>query len=150
MVELTSVVIMVVVTLSNGGRAVGGGTGADPDMRITKLPMPIQKAMARPAAKPTTAPWGGQTGEFWLQHHSPQADLTCWHACRCYYINVFSILGQTPDGEGQNVSYNRTYRRIGPGEEHAQTEEAKQRTTNHSKDAESCLRRQGTEYGTVV
>lgn len=55
-VELTSVVITVVVTLSNGGRAVGGGTGADPDIRITKLPIPIQKAMARPVTKPTTAP----------------------------------------------------------------------------------------------
>lgn len=91
MVELTSVVMMAVVTLSNEGRAVGGGTGAEPDIRMTKLPIPIQKAMTRPATKPTTAPWGGKTGEFWLQHHSPQPDLTCWHACRCYYINVLTF-----------------------------------------------------------
>lgn len=57
-VVLRSVVMTVVVMLSNRGRAVvlSGGTVAVLDIRITKLPMPIQKAMARPAANPTTAP----------------------------------------------------------------------------------------------
>lgn len=55
---LTSVVMTVVVMLSNRGRTVvlSGGTWVEPDIRITKLPMPIQKAMARPATNPTTAP----------------------------------------------------------------------------------------------
>lgn len=55
---VTSVVMTVVVMLSNRGRAVvlTGGNEAGPDIRITKLPMPIQKAMARPATNPTTAP----------------------------------------------------------------------------------------------
>lgn len=57
-VALTSVLITVAVMLSNRGRVVvlSGGTGTLLDMRITKLPMPIQKAMARPATNPTTAP----------------------------------------------------------------------------------------------
>lgn len=55
---LTSEVMTVVVMLSNRGEMVllRGGIGVGTDMRITKLPMPIQKAMARPAANPTTAP----------------------------------------------------------------------------------------------
>lgn len=46
------------VILSNSGRAVVLRTGSDvePDMRIMKLPIPIQKAMASPAANPVTAP----------------------------------------------------------------------------------------------
>lgn len=58
-VALTSVVMTVVVMLSNSGSVVvlRGGTGELADMRITKLPMPTQKAMARPAANPTSAPW---------------------------------------------------------------------------------------------
>lgn len=58
MVVPTSVVMTVVVTLSNRGGtvALSGGTGVELDIRITKLPMPIQKAMARPATNPTTAP----------------------------------------------------------------------------------------------
>lgn len=58
MVLLTSEVAMVVV-MSNGGRAVvlrGGNAVGTLGNRITKLPMPIQKAMARPTASPTTAP----------------------------------------------------------------------------------------------
>lgn len=57
-VPLTSVVMTVVVMLSNSGRAVVFSDGAvvEPDIRITKLPMPIQKAIARPATNPTTAP----------------------------------------------------------------------------------------------
>lgn len=57
-VALTRVVMTVVVMLSNRGRAVvlSGGTGMGPDIRMTKLPMPIQKAIARPATNPTTAP----------------------------------------------------------------------------------------------
>ncbi len=57
-VALASVVMTVVVMLSNRGRAVvlSGGNGVGLDMRVTKLPMPIQKAMARPATNPTTAP----------------------------------------------------------------------------------------------
>lgn len=55
---VTSVVMNVVVMLSNWGRAVvlSGGIGVGPEVRITKLPMPIQNAMARPATNPTTAP----------------------------------------------------------------------------------------------
>lgn len=58
MAVVASVVMTVVVMLSNRGRAVvlSGGIGVGPAMRITKLPMPIQKAMARPATNPTTAP----------------------------------------------------------------------------------------------
>lgn len=54
-VALTSAVM---VMLSNRGRAVAlsGGTGVGADIRITKLPRPIQKAMARPATNPTIAP----------------------------------------------------------------------------------------------
>lgn len=46
---------MLAVTLSNVELLSGGAT-LEPDMRITKLPMPTQKAMTRPASKPTTAP----------------------------------------------------------------------------------------------
>ena len=63
---VTNVVIRLVVMLSNKGKAVAlsGGKGVGPDMRITKLPMPIQKAMARPATNPTTAPWGGEENRW--------------------------------------------------------------------------------------
>lgn len=56
--DLTVVVMTVVVMLSNSGRAVAlsAGAGVGTDMRITKLPMPIQKAMTRPDTNPTTAP----------------------------------------------------------------------------------------------
>lgn len=55
---LISEVMTVAVMLLNDGRAVAlsRGAGAEADIRITKLPMPIQKAMARPAANPMTAP----------------------------------------------------------------------------------------------
>ena len=59
LVLLASVVMTAVVMLSNRGRSVAlssGGAGPEAFMRITKLPMPIQKAMARPATNPTTAP----------------------------------------------------------------------------------------------
>lgn len=57
-VMLTREVTTVVVMLSNSGRTVvlNGGTAVVSDIRITKLPMPIQKAMARPDTNPTTAP----------------------------------------------------------------------------------------------
>lgn len=81
MVVLTSVVMTVAVTLSNRGGAVAlsGGTGVELDIRSTKLPMPIQKAMARPATNPTTAPWRGKTGEQMVSFH------TCgWTQHNCY------------------------------------------------------------------
>lgn len=53
MVALTNAVMTVAVTFSKGG-----GVTVEAGIRATKLPMPIQKAMARPAAKPTSAPWG--------------------------------------------------------------------------------------------
>lgn len=55
---VTNVVMTLVVMLSNKGEAVvlSGGKGVGPGIRITKLPMPIQKAMTRPATNPTTAP----------------------------------------------------------------------------------------------
>lgn len=43
------------VTLSNMV-LLSGGTTPGLDARITKLPMPTQKAMARPASSPSTAP----------------------------------------------------------------------------------------------
>lgn len=57
-VVLTTDVRAVVVILSNSGRAVvlRRGSGVEPDIRITKLPIPTQKAMARPAANPVSAP----------------------------------------------------------------------------------------------
>ena len=65
---VTNVVMTLVVMLSNKGKAVAlsGGKEVGPDVRITKLPMPIQKAMARPATNPTTAPWGGDRGQVGL------------------------------------------------------------------------------------
>lgn len=56
---VTREVRTVVVMLLNSGRAVAlrWGPGVGRDIRIKKLPMPTQKAMARPAANPTNAPW---------------------------------------------------------------------------------------------
>lgn len=53
-----AVLRMLLAVVLSRGRAVllRAGTGAAAPMRITKLPMPIQKAMARPATSPTTAP----------------------------------------------------------------------------------------------
>jgi len=56
LVAVTSVVTAAVVMLPNRGRSVALSAGKESGMRITKLPMPIQKAIARPATNPTTAP----------------------------------------------------------------------------------------------
>lgn len=57
-VDTASVVMTVLmVMLPSGGKEVAGsGVVGDPDICIMKLPIPIQKAMARPASRPTTAP----------------------------------------------------------------------------------------------
>lgn len=49
--DIASVVMTVAAVMLSGSGAAG-----DPDMFMTKLPMPIQKAMARPVNRPTTAP----------------------------------------------------------------------------------------------
>lgn len=78
-VMLSSVVMTVAaVMLSSGGRKVGGGAAAD-DMFMTKLPMPTQKAMARPASRPTTAPWHSEENMEEIKHpvgHLQRPDWT--------------------------------------------------------------------------
>lgn len=55
---VVSVVMTAVVMFPTSGMMVELITGsADGDIRETKLPMPIQKAMTSPDASPTRAPW---------------------------------------------------------------------------------------------
>lgn len=57
-VTLLSAVWMAVVVLLDSRMApqLGGG-GLGPELRVTMLPMPTQKAKARPAPRPAKAPW---------------------------------------------------------------------------------------------
>lgn len=58
------VIIVAIVVLSKLGIVVVLTTGRESvlDKRVTKLPMPIQKAISRPASNPTRAPWEKKKG----------------------------------------------------------------------------------------
>ena len=65
---------MLALTLAKMVSLSGGG----PDKRITKLPMPTQKAMARPASRPSSAPCRRRSGALTLapgEPEEPEADL---------------------------------------------------------------------------
>lgn len=50
------VVIVAVMFVLGIAVVLNTGRGSGVDKRVTKLPMPIQKAIARPAINPVTAP----------------------------------------------------------------------------------------------
>lgn len=133
-VGASRVVARMVVRLPTGGSTVLLGGGA-PLMLCSRLPMPTQKAMARPASSPTTAPCNGREGRC-----SPPTGLRVPQPPR-HCPSAGSVL---PAGQGD------AHHRVGAGEEHAQAEKPQERAPHHAEDADGCLRGHGPQHQPVA
>ena len=141
MVEGISVVMVMVDRLLDRDKLdplEGEGAMLEPIL-VTMLPMPIQKAMMRPANRPTMAPCPN-TWHTFLSRCQPYQTVTA----------VPRTQGESPAKPPPRSIPARdcgargvTHRRVGTRKEHPEAEESQQRPPNHSKDADGCLGRQG-------